>query len=253
MAAGPGRLDGKVALVTGGARGMGASHVRTFLAEGAKVVFGDVRRDEGRSLEKELGGDCRFAVHDVTAEDDWAAIVAATTAAFGGLDVLVNNAGILGFGSVAEMTAADFRRFLEVNLVSQWLGIKHAGPVMREGGSIVNISSVNGLVGAAGLTGYSASKAGVRGLTRSAAIELAPRRIRVNSVHPGGVATPMVGRDADDLEERRGGVMAGLPIPRYASPREVSNMVLFLAGDESSYCTGAEFVVDGGMTAGAGF
>ncbi|GAA4503909.1 SDR family oxidoreductase [Actinoallomurus oryzae] len=248
-----GRLDGKVALVTGGARGMGASHVRTFLGEGAKVVFGDVRRDEGRSLEKELGDDCRFVAHDVTAEEGWSSIVERATATFGGLDILVNNAGVLGFGPVADMTVADFRKFLEVNLVSQWLGIKHAGPVMSEGGSIVNISSVNGLVGAAGLTGYSASKAGVRGLTRSAALELAPRRIRVNSVHPGGVATPMVGRNADDLEDRAGGVMSGLPIPRYASPQEISNMVLFLASDESSYCTGAEFVVDGGMTAGAGF
>jgi len=248
-----GRLDGRVALITGGARGMGASHVRTFLDEGAKVVFGDVRQEEGRALEKELGDACRFVPHDVTTEEDWAAIVACATGTFGGLDVLVNNAGVLGFRRVPDMTVADFRRVLEVNLVSQWLGVKHAGAVMGAGGSIINISSVNGMVGAAGLTGYSASKAGVRGLTRSAALELAPRGIRVNSVHPGGVAPPMVGRTADDVEDRAGGVMSGLPIPRYARPREISGMVLFLASDESSYCTGAEFVVDGGMTAGAGF
>jgi 3alpha(or 20beta)-hydroxysteroid dehydrogenase len=248
-----GKLGGKVALVTGGARGMGASHVRTFLAEGAKVVFGDILENEGGALEKELGDDCRFVSHDATTEAGWSAIVERATSTFGRLDILVNNAGILGFRSVADMTAEDFRRFLEVNLVSQWLGIKYAGAVMNEGGSIINISSVNGMIGAVGLTGYSASKAGVRGLTKSAALELGPRKIRVNSVHPGGVATPMVGRSADDLQDQTGGVMSALAIPRYARPQEISNMVLFLASDDSSYCTGSEFVVDGGMTAGAGF
>jgi 3alpha(or 20beta)-hydroxysteroid dehydrogenase len=248
-----GKLDGKVALVTGGARGMGASHVRTFLDEGAKVVFGDVREDEGRALEKELGDGCRFVAHDATSEAGWSTIVERATSTFGGLDVLVNNAGILGFQPVADMTVEDFRRFLEVNLVSQWLGIKHAGQVMSEGGSIVNISSVNGLVGSAGMTGYSASKYGVRGLTKSAALELGPRKIRVNSVHPGGVATPMVGIADGDTREHAGGVMSKLPIPRFARPQEISKMVLFLASDESSYCTGSEFVIDGGMTAGAGF
>src|SRR6185312_11804013 len=137
-----------------------------------------------------LGDGCRFVPHDVTTETGWAAIVERTTSTFGRLDILVNNAGILAFQPVADMTVEDFRRFLEVNLVSQWLGIKYAGPVMSEGGSIINISSVNGLVGSAGMTGYSASKYGIRGLTKSAALELGPRRIRVNSVHPGGVATP---------------------------------------------------------------
>jgi 3alpha(or 20beta)-hydroxysteroid dehydrogenase len=244
-----GKLDGKVALVTGGARGMGASHVRTFLDEGAKVVFGDVREEEGRALGEKLGDGCRFVPHDVTTEEGWSAIVEYTLSTFGRLDILVNNAGILGFQSFPDMTVADFRRFLEVNLVSQWLGIKHAGEVMSEGGSIINISSVNGLVGSAGMTGYSASKFGIRGLTKSAALELGPRKIRVNSVHPGGVATPMVGRAG----ETSGGMMAGLAIPRFARPQEISNMVLFLASDDSSYCTGSEFVVDGGMTAGAGF
>jgi 3alpha(or 20beta)-hydroxysteroid dehydrogenase len=248
-----GKLDGKVALVTGGARGMGASHVRTFLAEGAKVVFGDVLENEGRVLEEKLGDDCRFVRHDATEEAGWSAIVDYATSTFGGLDILVNNAGILGFQPFADMTVEDFRRFLEVNLVSQWLGIKHAGEAMSEGGSIINISSVNGLVGSAGMTGYSASKAGIRGLTKSAALELGPRRIRVNSVLPGGVATPMVGMSADDAEEPTRGPMSKLAIPRFARPQEISNMVLFLASDDSSYCTGAEFVIDGGMTAGAGF
>jgi 3alpha(or 20beta)-hydroxysteroid dehydrogenase len=248
-----GKLDGKVALITGGARGMGASHVRTFLAEGAKVVFGDILEDEGRTLAKELGDDCRFVPHDATAEAGWATILERTTSTFGGLDILVNNAGILTFQPVADMTVDDFRRILEVNLVSQWLGIKHAVQVMNEGGSIVNISSVNGLVGGAGLTGYSASKAGIRGLTKSAALELGRRRIRVNSVHPGGVATPLVGLTADDTQEHTRGPMSRQPIPRFARPQEISNMVLFLASDDSSYCTGSEFVIDGGMTAGAGF
>ncbi|MEU5853000.1 glucose 1-dehydrogenase [Saccharopolyspora shandongensis] len=248
-----GKLDGKVALVTGGAQGMGAAHVRTFAAEGARIVFGDVLAGEGGRLAAELGDDCRFFPHDVTETDDWSAIVDHTVSVFGGLDVLVNNAGILRFQSYADANVEDFRQILEVNLVSQWLGIKHAAPVMREGGSIVNISSVNGLVGGAGFAGYSASKFGIRGLTRSAALELGPRGIRVNSVHPGSVATPMTGREEDELEDRTGGVIRRLPIPRYARPQEISNVVLFLASDESSYCTGAEFVADGGMTAGAGF
>jgi 3alpha(or 20beta)-hydroxysteroid dehydrogenase len=242
-----GKLDGKVALVTGGARGMGASHVRTFLAEGARVVFGDVLESEGRTLAKELGDGCRFVPHDVTSEDAWAAVVEETIETFGRLDVLVNNAGILRFQPLTDMTVADFRAILEVNLVSQWLGIKYASAVMGEGGSIVNISSVNAMVGAPGMSGYSASKGGVRALTKSAALELGPKGIRVNSVHPGGVSTPMIGRPDTKVIHTRG-VMSKQPIPRFAEPQEISSLILFLAGDESSYCTGAEFVVDGGMT-----
>ena len=248
-----GMLDGKVALITGGARGMGAAHVRTFVAQGAQVVLGDVLVEEGERLSEELGESCRFVRHDVTDEGDWSAIVEHTAAEFGGLDVLVNNAGILRHQPWSEAAVADFRQVLEINLVSQWLGIKHAAPRMSAGGSIVNVSSVNGLVGGAGFSAYSASKFVVRGLTRSAALEFGDRGIRVNSVHPGSVATPMTGRDAGDLADRTGGVIGGLPIARYAEPREVSSVVLFLAGDDSSYCTGSEFVVDGGMTAGAGF
>lgn len=248
-----GKLDGKVALVTGGARGMGASHVRTFIAEGARVVFGDVLEDDGRNLAKELGENCRFWPHDATSDDAWSEIVGHTLSEFGRLDVLVNNAGILRFQPYTEMSVADFRHILDINLVSQWLGTKYASPAMADGGSIVNISSVNGLVGGAALSGYSASKFGVRGLTRSAALELGSRKIRVNSVHPGGVATPMTGRAEDQLEDQTGGVISRLPIPRFGKPQEISNVVLFLASDDSSYCTGAEFVVDGGMTAGGGF
>lgn len=247
-----GKLDGKVAVVTGGARGMGASHVRALVAEGAKVVFGDVLEDAGKLLEDELGQNCRFIPHDVTSAQAWSALVEGTLSTFGQWDVLVNNAGILSISSLEDMTVTEFREILDVNLVSQWLGIKHAATAMNEGGSIVNISSVNGLVGGARLTGYSASKFGVRGLTRSAALELGPKRIRVNSVHPAGVATPMVGRDEEDIETDTG-PMTELAIPRYGKPSEVSQMVLYLAGDDSSYCTGSEFVIDGGMTAGGGF
>lgn len=247
-----GSLDGKVALVTGGARGMGASHVRRMVGEGARVVFGDLLEDEGRALEKELGESCRFEPHDATSSEGWETVVGVALDTFGRLDVLVNNAGILGFGSFDTMTVEEFRRILEVNLVSQWLGIKHVSAVMEPGSSIVNISSVNGLVGGKQVSAYTASKFGVTGLTKSAALELGEKGIRVNSVHPGGVATPMIGR-ADGSVESTSGPMTGLPIPRFARAEEVTDMVLFLAGDGSSYCTGSEFVVDGGMTAGAGF
>ena len=246
-------LAGKVAVVTGGARGMGASHVETFLSEGCRVVFGDVREDEGRMLEKKLGENCRFVPHNVTSEEGWRAILGIATSTFGGLDILVNNAGILEFGSLEEMSLESYRRILEVNLVSQWLGTKHGSAVMNEGGSIVNISSLNGLVGGNRLTAYSSSKFGVTGLTKSAAIELGPKKIRVNSVHPGAVATPLVGRTDDDAEDTAGGPVADIPIPRFARAREISKIVLFLASDDSSYCTGAEFVIDGGMGAGPGF
>lgn len=247
-----GTLTGKVALVTGGARGMGAAHVRGLLGEGAKVVFGDVLEDEGRALEKELGDDCRFEPHDVTSTEAWERIVGLTVETFGGLDILVNNAGILGFGSLAETAPEAFRRVIEVNLVSQWLGMKYASAVMEQGGSIVNVSSINGLVGGMNLTSYSASKFGIVGLTKSAAIELGPKGIRVNSVHPAGVATPMIGR-ADGSVDTPDGPMSTIPIPRLAKAEEVTEMVLFLAGDTSAYCTGSQFVIDGGMTAGAGF
>ncbi|GLY71291.1 SDR family oxidoreductase [Amycolatopsis taiwanensis] len=248
-----GKLAGKVALISGGARGMGASHVRTFLAEGAAVVFGDVLVEEGKQLAAELGGNCRFVPHDVTSERDWNEIVGRTVSDFGRLDILVNNAGILEFRAIADSTVDDFRRILEVNLVSQWLGIKVASAEMSDGGSVVNISSVNGLVGGTNLSGYTVSKFGVRGLTKAAALELGAKGIRVNSVHPGGVATKMIGRGEDEVTDTGAGPMSRLPIPRYAKVREISEMVLFLASDDARYCTGAEFVVDGGLTAGAGF
>jgi len=250
-----GRLDGKVALITGGARGMGKSHVRHFVAEGARVVFGDVLDEQGAYVAAKLGDDrCRYIHHDVTSETDWAAAVASALDAFGGLDVLVNNAGILAFASIADMPLADFRRVLEVNAVGCWLGMKAVIDPMTKagGGSIVNISSVEGFTGAAGLSAYSASKFAIRGMTKAAAQELGQFGIRVNSVHPGGVMTRMVleqagsGRDGSRF-------LDGMPLGRFAEPAEISRLVAYLASDESSYSTGAEFLADGGLLSGPGY
>jgi 3alpha(or 20beta)-hydroxysteroid dehydrogenase len=250
-----GRLDGKVALITGGARGMGKSHARHFAAEGAKVVIGDVLDDKGQAVVDGLEH-CRYVHHDVTSEDDWAAAVAAVLDTYGRLDVLVNNAGILRHAPIAEMDPAEFRRVIDVNLVGCWLGVHTVAPVMTAhgGGSIVNVSSIEGFAGAAGLSAYSASKFGIRGITRSAAQELGPLGIRVNSVHPGGVLTSM----SLSVAEHMTGIdpaafLKAMPIARFAEPIEISRLVAFLASDESSYTTGAEFVADGGLLSGPGY
>ena len=250
-----GRLDGKVALITGGARGMGKSHVRHFVAEGARVVFGDVLDDKGAYVAAKLGDQsCRYIHHDVTSEADWAAAVALACDAFGSVDVLVNNAGILAFAAIADMPLADFRRVLEVNAVGCWLGMKAVIDLMTKagGGSIINISSIEGFTGAAGLSAYSASKFAIRGMTKAAARELGQFGIRVNSVHPGGVLTRMVldqantGRDGESF-------LGNLPLGRFADPGEISRLVAYLASDESSYSTGSEFVADGGVLSGPGY
>ncbi|HLV73345.1 3alpha(or 20beta)-hydroxysteroid dehydrogenase [Actinomadura hallensis] len=252
-----GQLDGKVALITGGARGMGKSHVRRFLAEGAKVVFGDVLEEEGRKLAADLGGDVRFVQMDVTQEDDWRNAVETATTTFGALNVLVNNAGIIRHKTIEDMSLDEFRRILDVNLVGQWLGVKAVTPAMREagGGSIVNVSSTEGFIGAYGLAAYSASKFGVRGLTKAAARELGQYGIRVNSIHPGGVLTPLslqddvVAATADSADA----FLKALPLGRMGKSKEVSGLVVYLASDDSSYCTGSEVLVDGGMLTGAGY
>lgn len=250
-----GRLDGKVALITGGARGMGKSHVRHFVAEGARVVFGDVLDDNGAYVAAGLGEQfCRYLHHDVTSEDDWAAAVALATDAFGRLDVLVNNAGVLAFARIADMPLADFRRVLEVNAVGCWLGMKAVIDTMTKsgGGSIVNISSIEGFTGAEGLSAYSASKFAIRGMTKVAARELAGFGIRVNSVHPGGVLTRMA---VDSASARTDGeaFIKAMPLARFAEPVEISRLVAYLASDDSSYSTGSEFIADGGILAGPGY
>jgi 3alpha(or 20beta)-hydroxysteroid dehydrogenase len=252
-----GRLDGKVALITGGARGMGKSHVRHFVAEGAKVVSGDVLDDPGAAVAAELGeSSCRYIHHDVSREDDWAAAVATAVETFGKLDILINNAGILMQAPITDMPLADFRRVLDVNAVGCWLGMRSAVPPMKAagGGSIVNISSIEGLTGAAHCTAYAASKFAIRGMTKAAAQELGAFGIRVNSVHPGGIITKMIFDSAETLDPERGErYIKALPLGRFGKSVEVSRLVAFLASDDSSYCTGSEFVIDGGILSGPGY
>jgi len=246
-----GRLQGKVAIVTGGARGMGAATSRLFVAEGAKVAISDLLDEAGAALAAELGQAARFYRHDVSSEADWSGLVSAVEADLGPVDVLVNNAGILLFKTLLETTREEYEKVLGVNLVGEFLGIKAVGPgmVARGRGAIVNISSVDGMKGANGLAAYSSSKWGVRGLTRVAALELGHKGIRVNSVHPGGVDTIMTNHDSRsraEVDERFGNV----PLQRVGAPEEVAQATLFLASDEASYLTGAEIAVDGGMLTG---
>lgn len=238
------KLDDEIALVTGGARGMGAAHVRALLTEGAKVVIADVLDEEGRALADELG-DGAISVHlDVTLEESWAAALATIERQFGSVTVLVNNAGIANAGSIEEYTLDAWNAIVAVNQTGVFLGIRAVVPGMKKAkhGSIINISSVEGLRGGAFLHGYVATKFAVRGLTKSAAMELGGSGIRVNSIHPGYIETPMTaGIDSRQLQ---------IPLHRAGHPEEVSKMVVFLASQDASYSTGAEFVVDGGMTGG---
>jgi 3alpha(or 20beta)-hydroxysteroid dehydrogenase len=252
-----GRLDGKVALITGGARGMGKSHVRHFAAEGARVVSGDILDDLGAAVAAEIGQDtCRYVHHDVSCESDWATAVETAIEAFGKLDVLVNNAGILMQAPITDMTLADFRRVIDVNAVGCWLGMKSVVEPMKAagGGSIVNISSIEGLTGAADCTAYAASKFAIRGMTKAAAQELGAFGIRVNSVHPGGIVTKMIFDTAQRIDPERGErYFKAMPLGRFGKSIEVSRLVAFLASDESSYCTGSEFLADGGILSGPGY
>lgn len=243
-----GRMDGKIALVTGGARGMGASHVQAMVREGARVVFGDVLDAEGEALAESLGDAAVFVHQDVTSAADWDTLVRTAEDSFGPVSVLVNNAGIGPAGSFEDSSEEMFRRTLDINLVGPWLGIKAVIPSMRRagGGSIVNISSAAGLIGNANYSAYTSSKFGVRGLTKAAAAELGPDHIRVNSVHPGMIATSMLADTPPEVLER---AAAAIPLGRIADPAEVTALVLYLASDESSYSTGSEFIVDGGVTA----
>lgn len=237
-----GRVADKVVLVTGGARGMGAAHAAALAAEGAKVVIADVLEDEGRAVAEKLGEAVHFVRLDVTDASQWDTAVSACTNVFGGLDALVNNAGIVKLGSLRKLEIADWQQVLDVNLTGAFLGMRAVVEPMiaRGGGSIVNISSVEGLAGSSHLHAYVAAKFGLRGITKSAAVELASQGIRVNSIHPGLVHTPM----SDGVTEE---FMAPIPMRRGADPVEVSSFVMFLVSDESTYATGAEFVVDGGL------
>jgi 3alpha(or 20beta)-hydroxysteroid dehydrogenase len=248
-----GRLDGKVALVTGAARGQGAAEAVAFAAEGASVVLTDVLDDEGRAVAAEIGATARYEHHDVTDEDAWQRAVSMAVSEFGRLDILVNNAGIsVPPRPIVEVPVADYRRVLEVNLISMYTGIRAAAPSIIEagGGSIVNVSSVNGVVGAPGIAGYVTAKFGIRGLTKTAALELGRSGIRVNSIHPGPIDTAMVQPQSWGGFDMRPILASKMPLGRIGRPDEVAELVVWLASDASGYCTGAEFVIDGGYLAG---
>ncbi len=243
-----GRLDGKVALITGAARGMGESHARLFIAEGARVMFGDVRDDLGTKVAAELGEEsCRYVHHDVTSEADWANAVATAVETFGKLNVLVNNAGVLKFARIADMPLADFRQVMEVNTTGCWLGMKAVIEPMKAagGGSIVNIASVAGAKGTSGLFAYTATKWAVRGMTKAAALELARYGIRVNAILPGVIETPMVAGASQRMTDA---MLKSTPLRRTGQPTEIAAAALYLASADSAFVTGVDMTVDGGMS-----
>ncbi|NKJ50696.1 3-alpha-hydroxysteroid dehydrogenase [Burkholderia sp. SG-MS1] len=241
-------LDGKVALITGGAKGQGAAEARLFSEHGARVMIADVREDEARVVAGQISN-CDYVRLDVGDEAGWKAAVEKTLGRFGRLDVLVNNAAISHFSPIEETSLADFDRVMRINLGGIFLGMRTVLPALRaHGGSIINISSIAALTGRARLSAYASSKWAVRGLSRSAALEFAPHKIRVNSIIPGVIDTPMT-REAYGSEklQLRG---EALPMGRVGLPQDIANLALFLASDESSFCTGGEYLCDGGETAG---
>ena len=247
------RLENKVALISGGARGMGAVEAKLFAEEGAKVIIGDMLEEEGRKVEakiNEAGGECVFVLLDVSSEEAWQNAVNEAVSRYGKLDILVNNAGIYRAHNVEETTSDEWDQVMDINAKGVFLGTKHAIPAMRDagGGSIVNISSVAGLVGSRATSAYNASKGAVRLLTKSTAIQYASDGIRANSVHPGTIETPMTEGFLADPSMRQDR-MDRTPIGRLGKPEDVAYGALFLASDEASFMTGSELVIDGGRTA----
>ncbi len=249
-----GQLEGKVALITGAARGQGAAEARLFVERGARVLLTDVLSEPGQALADKLGEAARFSTHDVSKEEDWAAAVEAVTATFGRLDVLVNNAGILYTHPIVGEDPADVRALLDVNLIGPLLGMRAVAEPMAAsgGGSIVNISSLAGLRGFAEHAAYGSSKWALRGLTKVAALELGPRGIRVNSVHPGAINTPMLPVPEGLSPEQLDDIFSYVPLGRVGQPEDIARVVAFLASDDAAYMTGAELAVDGGLHAGSG-
>ena len=247
------RLEGKVALISGGARGQGAVEARLFASEGAKVVIGDILDDLGRQVEAEIAeavGDATYVHLDVTSVSDWQDAVRTAVDNYGKLDILVNNAGILIRANIEDTTEEDWDRIMDINAKGVFLGTRAAIPAMRDagGGSIINISSVAGLQGSPQSAAYSSTKGAVRILTKSTAIQYAKENIRCNSVHPGIIYTDMTS-DSLDTEEGQRNWMNRVPLGRLGHSEDVANGVMFLASDESSYMTGSELVIDGGITA----
>jgi 3alpha(or 20beta)-hydroxysteroid dehydrogenase len=240
------KLDGRVALVTGGARGMGEAHARALAAEGAHVVIGDVLEAEGAAVADDVGDDARFTVLDVADEGSWQAAVSFAEDAFGPVSVLVNNAGVLAIEPLAELAIDEWRRVIDTNLTGAFLGMKTVHPSMRRagGGAIVNVSSMAAYIAVGRASAYTASKWGLRGLTKAAAIEFGPDRIRVNSLHPGMIKTPMLEGASDEATQS-----ARYPIPRFGTSAEVAATMLHIVCD-ATYSTGSEFCVDGGILAG---
>ena len=249
-----GRLDGKVAFISGGARGQGEAEARMFAGEGAKVVIADILDTEGMRVAAEIaetGGDALFVHLDVTSEEEWQSAIDNAVSAFGKVDVLVNNAGIWRGGRVEDTTVEDWDAILDVNAKGVFLGTKIAIPEMRKagGGSVINISSVAGLVGGPRSTAYTASKGAVRLLTKATAIQYAKEGIRANSIHPGAIDTDMIQQVWQDDDQYQADSMARTPLGRIGTAQDVAYGALFLASDESSFMTGSELVIDGGSTA----
>jgi NAD(P)-dependent dehydrogenase (short-subunit alcohol dehydrogenase family) len=249
-----GRVAGKVVVITGAASGLGAESARRLAGEGASLLLTDLAADAGEVLAASLGPSAHFVALDVTDEAGWAAVAAATLERFGRIDGLVNSAGVAHGSPLMEMTYADWRRVLSVNLDGTFLGMRACAPAMAQagGGSIVNLSSILGKVGQPGAAHYCASKGGVLMLTKAAALEWAPAAIRVNSVHPGYIDTPMVAgalQDSGNGNEMRDLLISRHPLGRLGQPREIADGVVFLISDDSSFMTGAELVIDGGYTA----
>lgn len=248
-----GRLAGKVAIVTGGAMGQGAGISRAYVAEGAQVVIADVAKDEGAALAEELGENAWFAHHDVSDQGSWATVVAEARQRFGLVTILANNAGILRFGTVEDMPLDEVELLFRVNQLGCWLGMQSVVPHMREagGGAIINASSTEGLGGMANTVAYGATKFAIRGMTKGASHELGKYNIRVNSVHPGMIRTPMTEVHGGDLAFEYGATK--IPLRRVGYPEDIAPLYVFLGSEESSYINGAEIAIDGGVTATHGF
>ena len=243
-----GRLDGKVAIITGGARGQGEAEARLFCDEGAKVVIGDVLEEEGRAVADDIGDACTFVKMDVREPSSWKTALDAA-AGFGTLDVLVNNAAVMQFASIEDHSVEDYMRVIEINQLGCFLGMQAVAPIMKAGGggSIVNVSSIDGLQAKNGIVAYAASKWAIRGMTKVAALEFGHHGIRVNSLHPGGVDTVMGNPTGMDTIDE---FYKDQALPRCGRSEDIARMALFIASDDCSYSTGSEFVSDGGWSAG---
>ncbi|MGJ9458360.1 SDR family NAD(P)-dependent oxidoreductase [Oceanobacillus sp. CF4.6] len=247
-----GRLDNKVAVITGAAGGMGASHAELFIKEGAKVIVADFNAEAGQKFADQLGENAAFVKIDVSSEEDWKNLVAKTEEIFGPINILINNAGITNYESVQDIDYETYQRMMKINSDSVLLGMKYAYPSMKKGesGSIVNVSSLAGMFSLQNLAAYTSSKFAVRGLTKSAVLDFGKDNIRVNAIFPGVIRTAIT--EQEDTKKAIAEMVNKIPLQRIAEPKEISNLVLFFASDESSYITGAEVVIDGGLTVSYG-